>query len=331
MPPKLKLTSLPQKDASFIEPMECLAVSKLPDTANWLWEVKIDGYRAVAVKAADSVNLFSRTKNSFNSKFSYIVEALADMPPATVIDGEIVAIDDQGRPNFNLLQNIRTGASRIHFYVFDLLCLRNRDTTKLPLIERRELLKTLAFKDKKIKIVDYVEAEPTELLVAVREQRLEGIVGKRKDSQYEAGKRSGAWIKFRVNCGQEFVIGGYLPGTHGLDSIIVGYYRGKDLIYVARVRNGFVPASRRHLFEKLRPLAISECPFINLPEKHRSRWGEGLTADDMKKCVWLRPELVAQIEFLEWTESDHLRHSKFVGLWEDKNPKTVAKEQAGES
>jgi bifunctional non-homologous end joining protein LigD len=195
------------------------------------------------------------------------------------------------------------------------------------LVERRELLKTLAFKDKRIKIVDYVEAEPTELLDAVREQQLEGIVGKRKDSRYEAGKRSGSWIKHRVNLGQELVIGGYLPGTHGLDSIVVGYYRGKDLIYVARVGNGFVPASRRHLFEKLRPLAISECPFVNLPEKHRSRWGEGLTADDMKKCIWLWPELVAQIEFLEWTESGHLRHSKFVGLREDKNPREVVKER----
>jgi DNA ligase D-like protein (predicted ligase) len=326
MPPKLRLTSLPHKDAAFIPPMDCLAIPKLPDAANWVWEIKIDGYRAIAVKS-DCVNLYSRTKTSFNSKFSYIVEALAGMPPGTVIDGEIVAIDDEGRPNFNLLQNFRAGASRIHYYVFDLLCLRNRDTTKLPLIERRELLKTLAFKDKRIKIVDYVEAQPTELLSAVREQHLEGIVGKRKDSLYQPGKRTGVWIKFRVNCGQELVIGGYLPGTHGLDSIIVGYYKGDDLIYVARVRNGFVPASRRHLFEKLRPLVISECPFVNLPESHRSRWGEGLTAEDMKKCVWLRPELVAQIEFLEWTESDHLRHSKFVGLREDKNPRDVVKER----
>ena len=330
MSPRLKTVSLPHKDAAFIEPMECLAVPKLPDAANWVWEIKIDGYRAIGVKS-DRVNLYSRTKTSFSNKFSYIVEALGDMPPGTVMDGELVAIDEKGRPSFNLLQNFRTGTSRIQFYVFDLLCLRNRDTTKLPLIERRELLKTLVFKDQRIKIVDYVEAQPTELLSAVREQHLEGIVGKRKDSLYQPGKRTGAWIKFRVNCGQELVIGGYLPGTHGLDSIIVGYYKGDDLIYVARVRNGFVPASRRHLFEKLRPLVISECPFINLPEKHRSRWGEGLTADDMKKCVWLRPELVAQIEFLEWTESAHLRHSKFVGLREDKDARKVIKEHRGET
>jgi ATP-dependent DNA ligase len=133
-----------------------------------------------------------------------------------------------------------------------------------------------------------------------------------------------------VNRGQELVIGGYIPGSHSLDSIIVGYYKGNDLIYVARVRNGFVPASRRQVFARLRSLEVPDCPFINLPEKHRSRWGEGLTAEGMKKCVWLRPELVAQIEFLEWTDSDHLKHSKFAGLRVDKDPKSVIKEQAGE-
>jgi ATP-dependent DNA ligase len=242
-----------------------------------------------------------------------------------VIDGELVAIDESGRPDFNLLQNFRSAASRIQYHVFDLPCLKGRDMTRLPLAERRALLKSLSFKDKRIKIVDYVEAPSTDLLAAVRDQRLEGIIGKRKDSLYESEKRTGAWIKYRVNRGQELVIGGYLPGTHGLDSVIVGYYKGDDLVYVARVRNGFVPASRRHVFEKLRPLITSECPFVNLPEKHRSRWGEGLTAEDMKKCVWLRPELVAQIEFLEWTESDHLRHSTFVGLREDKDPRGVVR------
>jgi len=184
---------------------------------------------------------------------------------------------------------------------------------------------------KRIRTADYVDTGPKDLLSAVRKQRLEGIIGKRKDSLYQPGKRSGAWIKYRVNRGQELVIGGYVPGPHGLDSIIVGYYKGDDLVYVARVRNGFVPASRRQTVEKLRSLVIPECPFVNLPETHRSRWGEGLTADDMKQCVWVRLELVAQIEFLEWTESDHLRHSKFVGLREDKHPRSVVKEHGGES
>ena len=279
-------------------------MSKLPHGAHWIWEIKIDGYRAIAVKSGDRVNLYSRTRKSFNRQFSYIVDALAELPSGTVAGGELVAIDETGRPDFNLLQNFRSAASRIQYHVFDLLCLKNRDTTKLSLIERRELLKSLSFKDKRIKVIDYVEAQPAELLSAVRAQHLEGIIGKRKDSLYESGKRTGAWIKHRLNSGQELAIGGYVPGAHGLDCVIVGYYRGEDLIYVARVRNGFVPASWSQLFEKLRPLVTSECPFVNLPETHRSRWGEGLTAEDMKKCVWLRPELVAQIEFLEWTESE---------------------------
>jgi len=100
------------------------------------------------------------------------------------------------------------------------------------------------------------------------------------------------------------VIGGYIPGAHGVDAIVVGYYRGDDLIYVARVRNGFVPASRRQVFARLKPLIISKCPFVNLPERHKGRWGEGLTAADMEKCVWVRRQLVARIEFLEWTASE---------------------------
>jgi len=169
------------------------------------------------------------------------------------------------------------------------------------------------------------------LVSAAREQGLEGVIGKQKDSLYQPGKRSGAWIKYRVNRGQELVIGGYVPGGHGVDSIVVGYYKGDALAYVARVRNGFVPASRRQLFAKLQPLAIPKCPFGNLPETRRSHWGEGLTAEGMKRCVWVRPKLVAQIEFLEWTESDHLRHSKFVGLRDDKDARSVVKEHGGQS
>jgi bifunctional non-homologous end joining protein LigD len=113
-------------------------------------------------------------------------------------------------------------------------------------------------------------------------------------------------------------------------SHVVGYYRGEDLIYVTRVRNGFVPASRRQVFTRLRPLLIPKCPFVNLPEAYKARWGEGLTAGDMGKCVWVRPQLVARIEFLEWTESNHLRHSKFAELREDKDARTVIKEHGGE-
>ncbi len=329
---RARLETLSRTEASFIEPMECLSVSKLPEGLGWIWEIKLDGYRALAVKSGSGVTLLSRRRKSLNRQFPNIVEALADLPAGTVVDGEVVAIDESGRPDFNLLQHFRAESSRIQYYIFDLLCWKDRDLTRLPLIERRALLKSVvALSDKRIKISDYIEAAPEDLLSAVREQGLEGIIGKRKDSLYQPGERSGAWIKYRVNRGQEFVIGGYFPGPHGFDSLIAGYYDGDKLMYVARTRNGFVPASRRQVFSKLKHLVTPTCPFANLPETRRSGFGEELNAEKMKKAVWLTPEAVAQMEFLEWTEADRLRHSKFVALREDKNPRSVVKERTNES
>ena len=207
-------------------------------------EIKLDGYRAIAVKSDHVVNLFSRRHKSFNSQYPYLVEALAELPEGTVVDGEVVALDDSGRPNFNLLAQFRTGASRIHYFIFDILVCNDRDLTGLALSERRDLLKSLLrLRSPRIRIAEQFEVTASDMLAAVRQQQLEGAIAKRKDSLYESGKRTGAWVKCRTNRGQEFVIGGYIPGQHGFDSLIVGYYQGKDLIYVARVRNGFVPSS----------------------------------------------------------------------------------------
>jgi DNA ligase D-like protein (predicted ligase) len=325
-----RLDSLPKRDAAFIEPMECLATSTLPDDPRWLWEIKLDGYRALAVKFGDEVTLFSRRRRSLNRQFPSVVEMLGDLPAGAVVDGELVALDASGRPDFNLLQNLDCEASCIRYYIFDLMCCRDRDLTQLPLLERRELLKSFVrLPDERIKIAGDTEPASIDLLSTVREQRLEGIVGKRKDSLYEAGQRSGAWIKYRVNRGQELVIGGYIPGPHGVDSIIVGYNEGENLIYVARVKKGFVDASRLQLFGQLRPLVTSECPFVNLPETCRFRWSESLTLEGMKKCVWVRPAVVAQIAFQEWIEGDHLRHPKFVRLRDDQDAACVVKECFG--
>ena len=241
---KCKLRSHPEKKADFVEPMECEPVSTLPDSSKWVYEIKLDGYRAIAVKADYRVRLFSRRQKSFNQQYSYLVEALADLPNGTVIDGEIVALDDSARPQFNLLQNYRSEAHRIRYFVFDLLCYENRDTTSVPLVERRTLLRKLKFQSPKIQLLDYLETSAANMVAAAKQQGLEGVIAKRKDSLYQPGRRTGAWVKYRINRGQEFVIGGYFPGPHGFDSIIVGYYEGKNLMYVARTRNGFVPASR---------------------------------------------------------------------------------------
>jgi DNA ligase D-like protein (predicted ligase) len=324
------LQALSVREAGFIEPMECLAVTQLPEGADWVYEIKLDGYRAVAVNANGKLSLYSRNRKSFNRQYPYIVEALKELPANTVVDGEVVALDEAGRPNFNLLQHSRSAAKNICYFVFDLLVCENRDLTRLSFVERREAMKAvLKFISPRLRIAEHLETMGEEMLRVARELGLEGIVAKRRDGRYEAGRRSGSWAKFRLNNGQELVIGGYIPGAQGVDSIIVGYYRGSELIYVARVRNGFVPATRRLVLGKLRPSTVAICPFVNLPETHKGRWGDGLTADDMKKCVWVRPKVVAQIEYLEWTEGDHLRHSKFAGLREDKDATSVTKEHRG--
>lgn len=323
-----KRTSGSTAQAAYVEPMDCLTVATLPTGSEWTWEIKLDGYRALAVKAGDKITLYSRLKNSLNAKFPYIVEPLAVLPNDTVIDGELVALNDDGRPEFNLLQKFRSASNRIHYKAFDLLFLKGKDLRSLPLNRRRKLLRTLRFPDDRVEIVEYAEADSSALLAAARKQNLEGIVGKRKDSQYESGLRTGAWIKHRLNRGQEFVIGGYIPGSRGVDSIVIGYYKNKELIYCARIRNGFVPAARNQLLAKLARLKTSNCAFSNLPETQKTRWGEGFTADKMRKAVWVKPQLVAQIEFLEWTPSGHLRHAKFTRLRDDKNPLAISKEKS---
>jgi len=149
---------------------------------------------------------------------------------------------------------------------------------------------------------------------------------RRFSSRYEPGLRSSAWMKMRINRGQEFVIGGYTVGATPFDAVIFGYYDEGKLIYAARTRNGFTPATRARLFKQFKDLETEECPFANLPEKRSGRWGAGLTARKMVDCRWLKPVLVGQFEFLEWTGENHLRHTKFVGLRDDKSAKDVRRE-----
>jgi bifunctional non-homologous end joining protein LigD len=171
-----------------------------------------------------------------------------------------------------------------------------------------------------------LNASRSELIHSVHAQGLEGLVAKRRNSIYEPGQRSGAWLKMRVNRGQEFVIGGYTPAAKNFDALVFGYYEEGKLLYVARTRNGFTPTTREQLFDRFRTLEIEYCPFANLPEMKSGRWGAGLTATKMKKCRWLKPVLVGQFEFAEWTPDNHLRHSRFVGLREDKSARDVRRE-----
>ena len=305
--------------------MYALPVQNLPRGNEWLYEVKFDGYRCLAGRDASGVTLWSRRGNFFTNQFPDIAHACERLPSNTLVDGEIVALDESGKVSFNLLQHHRSKAQALVFYAFDVLIYRGRSVVTVPLYFRRQVLRRI-FEDSNaapIGLSESIEAGPADLMRVVKEFGFEGIVAKRRDSCYESGKRSGAWVKYKVNRRQEFVIGGYTPGNP-FDALIVGYYEGGKLLYAAKVRNGFVPLVRREVANKFKGLGIDNCPFANLPENKRTQWA--LTKEEMKNCVWLKPELIARIEFTEWTLDNHLRHSKFVGLREDKEAREVVRE-----
>ena len=286
------------------------------------------GYRAIAFKRNGVVHLRSRNDNDFSGRYPGVVKGLAKMPDNTVIDGEVIAFDDDGRPSFNALQNYGSAAAPVIYYVFDVMVLAGRDVMREPLEKRRELLeqKVLPTLSEPVRYASSLDAALPVLVQSVKEQGFEGLVAKRRNSVYESGLRTGAWMKMRVNRGQEFVIGGYTRGTKTFDALIFGYYDGEKLMYVARTRNGFTPVARAQLFRKFKGLEVAACPFANLPEARSGRWGQGLTKAKMAECQWLKPMLVGQFEFLEWTADNHLRHSKFIGLREDKQAKDVVRE-----
>jgi bifunctional non-homologous end joining protein LigD len=316
---------MPKSRVKFIEPMYARLVDKLPEGENWLYEVKFDGYRCLAGKDASAVTLWSRRGNLFTEQFPDIARDCKQLPKETLVDGEIVAVDERGRISFNLLQHHRSRAHALLFYVFDVLIYRGSNLLKEPLTSRRELLSELApgSDTRPTRVSHTLEGNSADLVKIVREFGFEGIVAKRKDSRYESGKRTGAWSKYKVHRGQEFVIGGYTAGNP-FDALIVGYYEGGKLYYVAKVRNGFVPRLRQEVYRRFKGLESDTCPFVNLPEKRRTQWA--LTSEQMKECIWLRPKLVAQIEFTEWTPDGHLRHSRFVGLRQDKKASEVVRE-----
>ena len=315
--------------ARFIKPMLLLSTDRLPDDrSKWEYQLKLDGYRAIAFKTGNTLHLRSRNDNDFNRRYPAVLRGLAKLPDETVIDGEIVALDEDGRPSFNALQNSIGSETSVVFYVFDLIVLSGRDMSAEPLTARRELLerKVLPTLADPVRYAGILEASLRDLIHAVKTQGFEGLVAKRCNSRYESGLRSGAWMKMRINRGQEFVIGGYTIGTRTFDALVIGYYEDGRLMYASRTRNGFTPALRQQLFKKFRGLEIAECPFVNLPEARSGRWGQGLTKEKMADCRWLKPVLVGQFEFVEWTADNHLRHTKFIAVRDDKRANEVTRE-----
>jgi bifunctional non-homologous end joining protein LigD len=182
------------------------------------------------------------------------VKALASIPDDTVIDGEVIALDEEGRPSFNTLQNNGSGHAPLHFFIFGVLILAGKDVMGEPLAKRRELMEKRVFPklDEPIRYSPVLEGSLKALVESVKAQGLEGLVAKRRDSRYEPGLRSGAWQKMRINQRQEFVIGGYTVGGKTFDALVFGYYEGGKLMYAARTRNGFTPKLRDELLHRFR-------------------------------------------------------------------------------
>jgi bifunctional non-homologous end joining protein LigD len=328
-PARSKTKSVAHKTPpSFIEPMQCKPVPELPEEGDWLYEIKFDGYRCLALKSGAKVKLLSRNNKTLSDRFPAVVEAVAALHGEFIIDGEVVAVDEQGKHSFQLLQNSVSEKPPVLFYCFDLLNLDGEDLLRLPIEQRKARLQQLVeAAEDPLRLSATLEAEPSQIVAAVTQLGMEGVVAKRKGSFYEPGERSGAWVKHRTNKAQEFVIGGYIPAAHGFEALLVGVYEKKKLLYVGKVRNGFVPRIKADVFAEVKPLVQAQCPFTNLPEKKGSRrWGDALTVDKMAECRWVKPTLVCQVAFVEWTDAWHLRHCSFIAMRDDKPASQVVRE-----
>jgi DNA ligase D-like protein (predicted ligase) len=273
------------------------------------------------------VQIRSRNNKDLTASYPGIVSAAARLRAATaVVDGEIVAVDGQGRPSFQALQNRGSFPQHtIVFYAFDLLHVDGKDITRLPLEERKARLADVV-RESGVLLSASLPGTAAQVISVVRGAGLEGVIAKRRASAYKAGLRTETWVKLKLDRQQEFVVGGYRPGPHGLDALLVGFYDQGKLKFAGKVRAGFTPHVRREVFEQLKPLHTARCPFADLPNARTSHWGGGVTAEQMSEMQWLRPKLVAQVRFVEWTADDHLRHAAFLGLRDDKPAKDVRRE-----
>lgn len=322
------------QDVEFFPPMKATLFAEPPGQGEWIYELKFDGYRALAIKNRDPVRLISGNGNDFTARFAELAEAIERIArPGTVLDGEIVALDAEGRSSFQLLQALETGEERppLIYYAFDLPFFEGNDLRGEPLRRRRDLLEQLLKKARDpVRFSGDIQGNAQDLLAEVSRRGLEGIIGKDPGSKYESGRRGRTWIKLKCVGEQEMVIGGYTPpaGTRQhFGALLVGYYRDGELRFGGKVGTGFTRATLQTLYRQMRPLHRTTCPFAGLPEKTPGRWAQNITPAEMKRCHWIEPELVCQVRFTEWTRDGKLRHPVFLGLRQDKKADEVVRER----
>ncbi len=307
-------------DARRYRPMLATPATALPHGEPWTYEVKFDGYRAIAYVRGGDCRLMSRNGNDLTSRFSELAKAIAKAvkSPNAVVDGEVCRIDPSGRTSFSELQR---GTGALVFYAFDLLELDGAPRVDLPLRERKEQLRGLL--DARVEHVAYSESfdDGDALFEVARERGLEGVLAKRVDSVYKEGKRTRDWLKVKTENNEEFVVAGYTRGSGrragSFGSLVLGVNEGGELRYVGNVGTGFDDAEIRKLLGLLEPLRRDRSPFSVEPKLPRVRKGD---------VQWVEPRLVAQVRFGEWTHDGHLRHPAYLGLREDKRATEVERE-----
>ena len=329
----LALEKLPNAKARFVEPMKARPVDEPPTHGDWLYELKFDGIRAIAIKEGKKALLISRNGNKLDKRFPEIANAVKDLPAnECVIDGEAVALDEEGRSSFQLLQALEMEDRKapLRFYVFDLLQLNGKSLLEVPVEQRKQVVAKICERvSDPIRFSGEISGDAKSLLAEVKRRGLEGLIGKQRGSKYEPGRRSGAWIKLKSVNEQEFVIGGYTPPAGSrkhFGAILVGYYDKGKLKFAGKAGSGFTEKSLSILHKQFRAEDRNQCPFVDLPSKHAGRWGEGVTPSMMKKMHWVNPKFVAQIKFAEWTRDGKLRQPVFLGLRQDKDPRSITKQ-----
>lgn len=309
-PPKKKIPG-------FVKPMLATLIDEPFDSAEWLFEVKWDGFRALAFINQGKVHLKSRNGLSFNHKFPEIVEELNKTKGSVVLDGEIVALDSKGKSHFQLIQNYKQRGGTLCYYVFDLLYIDGKDLRDLPLIERKKLLKKFLnkYKFRAIRYSDHILGKGKKFFKAAMKKQLEGIIGKKAESVYQS-RRSRDWVKVKTGARQEVVICGFTEpkgSRKNFGALIAGVYDKQGLQYAGHVGGGFDETLLREIKKKLNPLVRKTCPFKTVPKVN-------------SPVTWVKPQLIAEVSFTEWTNDNIMRHPIFQGLRSDKSPKSVKRE-----
>jgi bifunctional non-homologous end joining protein LigD len=311
-------------------PMLATLVDKPFDEEGWEYEIKWDGYRAIALMNKKKIELISRNNRPFNEKFYPVFRAIRKWGLPAVVDGEIVVVNEKGLSDFSSLQNWRSEADgALLYYVFDILWLDGKDLTGLPLTKRRAILKEHLPSDDIIRMSDSFSSTATELLKAAGEMGLEGIIAKKSDSEYTPGIRTKEWLKIKTSLRHEVVIGGYTRNEGSgkpFSSLLVGVHENGKLVYTGKIGTGFTQAQQKDMIKLFRNITVKKSPFAEIPDINKpSRF----RPDPPKaKATWLKPALVCEVSYREVTSDGVMRHPSFEGMRDDKKARDVKREIA---